>query len=76
MQRDNQGRELLRLPTTMRYAFTEAWVRANGRAMLAALYGDEDPNLEAINMVGSALTHGKVGHRKAPAWTVTRRVKK
>jgi hypothetical protein len=76
MQRDNQGRQLLRLPTTMRVAFEAALKPALHRAHCIAFYDDaEDPNLDAImTVVGS--TTSNHGYRKVPAWTVTRKGKR
>lgn len=63
MQRDNQGRALLRLPTTMRVAFAEALAQTNGRTPLRG-------------SIQSALKNPRTGYRKVPAWTVTRRAKR
>lgn len=73
MQRDNQGRALLRLPTTMRLAFEDALDVAEERALSVAHYEDrEDPNLGAINVVASSIRSNH-GYIKVPAWTVTRK---
>ncbi|MFN3573647.1 MAG: hypothetical protein ACK4TR_08980 [Phenylobacterium sp.] len=75
MLRDNQGRALLRLPTTMRLAFAEAYLPACARAGVVAFLEDrEDDNLPTIKMVGAGLRSNH-GYRKVPAWTVTRRSK-
>lgn len=75
MQRDNQGRQLLRLPTTMRLAFADAQRAAINAANGYAVYGDEHPNLTTIDAVCSSLRSNH-GYRKVPAWTVTRKGKR
>lgn len=73
MQRDNQGRALLRLPTTMRLAFAAAWPVAADRAISVAYHEERnDPNIRAINLVDSSLRSNH-GYIKVPAWTVTRK---
>lgn len=62
MQKDNQGRALLRLPTTMRCAL-EAAVK------VAAAATKWTPS---VGLVASQLRSNH-GYQKVPAWTVTRK---
>lgn len=57
--RDNQGRELLVQPTTMRLAFAAIRVPSDALSPLAQ------------TIMGSL--RSRSGYRKVPSWTVTRR---
>ena len=72
MQRDNQGRALLRLPTTMRLAFAAALDEGFARDLAAARDGRVDPNFRTISAVASSIRSNH-GYIKVPAWTVTRK---
>lgn len=75
MQRDNQGRALLRLPTTMRVAFEAALPSAFNRAVMGVLAAELVPNIETVKNVERAVGSNH-GYRKVPAWTVTRKGKR
>lgn len=57
--RDNQGREIIAQPTTMRLAFLEAKGPFRSPGVVA--------------MVTDSLLRMQGARRKAPAWTVTRK---
>lgn len=69
--RDNQGREILRSRTSMSHRFEDA-LRVVQRDFQASLPITAGRGAVA-RMVAEALTDRRKGHRKVPAWTVTRR---
>ncbi|MFN3582799.1 hypothetical protein [Phenylobacterium sp.] len=70
MLRDNQGRALLRLPTTMRLAFERAFRAHAVNGEVLCEVGSP------LDMAGAAISNPRLGYRKVPAWTVTRRAKR